>query len=242
MGCEARKGADRSMGFNSHPASGAEDGTVVWSHPDMVRFQFASRLRGGRWRYSFAALSTKPVSIRIPPQGRKMDGYNSAHLTELRFNSHPASGAEDGMSTNKRHDVHVSIRIPPQGRKMAERYANGDATPVSIRIPPQGRKMGVLSFCLHACRCFNSHPASGAEDGRLRLCHGVPMEFQFASRLRGGRWDVISTAHVIHDVFQFASRLRGGRWLQTTPFLNVKVFQFASRLRGGRWTLGVSML
>ncbi len=59
--------------FNSHPASGAEDGTGTFELGSSSKFQFASRLRGGRW---------DRAAVRVA----------RVH----RFNSHPASGAEDG--------------------------------------------------------------------------------------------------------------------------------------------------
>ncbi len=106
--------------FNSHPASGAEDGLVRHSGQRICLFQFASRLRGGRWQQLAQLRSMLTVSIRIPPQGRKM---------------------EDGIDLLHR------------------------LTPVSIRIPPQGRKMGSSNIGQYPITSFNSHPASGAEDG-----------------------------------------------------------------------------
>src|SRR5579885_3425640 len=89
--------------------------------------------------------------------------------SELRFNSHTARGADDGVK--KRvvdRDLIVSIHIP-----LEERMTGADieytvfVECVSIHIPLEERMTGSGVELPPGRRRFNSHTARGADDGRL---------------------------------------------------------------------------
>ncbi len=154
--------------FNSHPASGAEDGL---EQPHVQRVQ--------------------QVSIRIPPQGRKMARADSKISRRERFQFASrlrggrwlvtlllinafmfqfASRLRGGRWFDQGNDILQESLFQFASRLRGGRWTRGS---------PDTRER----------RSFNSHPASGAEDGiSLRGTYSSWL-FQFASRLRGGRWE-----------------------------------------------------
>ncbi|GEM_PF-1393807 len=108
--------------------------------------------------------------------------------SELRFNSHTARGADDGVK--KRvvdRDLIVSIHIP-----LEERMTGADieytvfVECVSIHIPLEERMTGGLVDPIRKIGCFNSHTARGADDGQWALTAAWTAAFQFTYRSRSG--------------------------------------------------------